>query len=356
MAEDYQDRTEQPTPKRRQESREQGQIARSRDLSGALVLLSGLVVLSLWVPQMGHRSLELFQVSLANLQPGSLNPAQMQPLFNKFSLTLAAFLTPILLGLALTSVAANYLQGGWIFAPQRLVPDLNRLQFLSGLKRMFSLNSLVMLANSLAKVAVIGIVIYLTLSQELAALLPLLQQDIGQILLYLNNASYRLSGRILLAFLILGALDFLYQRYQIEKNLRMTKQEVKDEMRQTEGDPKVKARIRSLMRQRVTKRMLAEVSQADVVVTNPTHLAVALKYDSTSMLAPQVVAKGRGFIAQKIVALARDAKVPVLENRLLAQSLFKLVEVGHLIPTSLYRAVAEILAYIYSRKATGGNP
>jgi flagellar biosynthetic protein FlhB len=110
------------------------------------------------------------------------------------------------------------------------------------------------------------------------------------------------------------------------------------------------------MRQRVTKRMLAEVSQADVVVTNPTHLAVALKYDSTSMLAPQVVAKGRGFIAQKIVALARDAKVPVLENRLLAQSLFILVEVGHLIPTSLYRAVAEILAYIYSRKATGGNP
>jgi len=153
----------------------------------------------------------------------------------------------------------------------------------------------------------------------------------------------------------LGALDYLYQRYRFEKNLRMTKQEVKDEMRQTEGDPQIKARLKSLMRQLSSRRMMAAVPHADVVVTNPTRLAVALRYDSDTMLAPQVVAKGQGFVALKIIALAQEAGVPRLENRELAQNLFSLVEVGGVIPTSLYRAVAEVLAYIYSLKAASGG-
>ncbi len=357
MAEDYQDRTEQPTPKRRAEAREKGMIARSRDLNGALVLLTALGLLSLWGPHMGRRSLVLFQVWLSDLKPGLISPAQVPVILYKFGAALGSLLWPVFLSLAVASVAANYLQGGWIFAPSRLAPDFSRLNLLSGLPRLFSGNSLVQLANSLAKVTVIGLVVYLTLKDELSLLLPLLYQDTGQFLLFLKSAALRISGKIVVALLVLGVLDFLYQRYQHEKKLKMTKQEVRDEMRQVEGDPKVKARIRGIMRQRAMKRMMAEVPQADVVVTNPTHLAVALKYDSGTMMAPQVVAKGRGFIALKIVALAQEARVPVVENRPLAQSLFKLVEVGQSIPISLYKAVAEVLAYIYSLRASaGGRP
>jgi flagellar biosynthetic protein FlhB len=186
-------------------------------------------------------------------------------------------------------------------------------------------------------------------------LLTLTHQDTGQLLSILRSTSFQISGRVVFLLLFLGILDYLYQRYQFEKNLRMTKQEVKDEMRQVEGDPRVKARLKSLMRQLSSRRMMAAVPEADVVVTNPTRLAIALKYDSSTMIAPQVVAKGRGFVAQKIIALAQEAGVPRVENRALARSLFRLVEVGETIPTSLYRAAAEVLAYIYSLKAASGG-
>ena len=232
---------------------------------------------------------------------------------------------------------------------------MSRIQLFKGIKRFCSLNTVVELVKSLAKITLIGVVAYYSVKRELPGLLPLLDQSVGQVVLHLTGTAFRVAARIILALLVLGALDYLYQRYRFEKNLRMTKQEVKDEMRQGEGDPKVKARIKSIMRQMATKRMIAEVPQADVVVTNPTHIAVALKYDSANMIAPQVVAKGRGFIALKIIALAQESGVPRVENRGLARSLFKMVEVAKSIPPSLYRAVAEVLAYIYRlRSAAGG--
>jgi len=239
-------------------------------------------------------------------------------------------LAPVFLGLVFISVLANYVQGGWIFSTQRLTPELSRINPWAGLKRMVSGEAWVELGKSLAKVTLIAVVAYFSLRRQLPHLLPLL---------------------------VLGLLDYLYQRYRYEKSLRMTKQEVKDELRQTEGDARVKARIRSLMRQLATKRMLTEVPAADVVVTNPTRVAVALKYDSRTMVAPRVVAKGQGFIALKIIALAQEAGVPQVENPVLARSLYRLVEVGEVIPVSLYRAVAEVLAYIYSLKSrVGGSP
>jgi flagellar biosynthetic protein FlhB len=172
---------------------------------------------------------------------------------------------------------------------------------------------------------------------------------------HLKSASFGISWRVVLLLLVLGVLDYFYQRYRFEKNLRMTKQEVKDEMRQVEGDPRMKARLKTLMRQLASRRMMAGVPEADVVVTNPTRLAVALRYDSDTMIAPEVVAKGRGFVALKIITLAQDAGVPRVENRELARNLFQLVDVGETVPTSLYRAVAEVLAYIYSLKAASGG-
>jgi len=355
MADDYQDRTEQPTPKRRQEARRKGMVARSRDLSSALVLLSGLLILGLWSGVMGRKTMEMLKVWLTNLRPGLVTQNHLPVLLANCGLAMAGLVAPVFLGLAVTAVLANYLQVGWLFAPERLTPDLSRVQLFAGLKRLFSLHSLVLLASSLLKVILIGVVVYVTLKGEWLQLLPLLNQEVGQIVGYLEAAGWRISGRIILAFLALGVLDFFYQRHRHEKSLKMTKQEVREEMRQMEGDPKVKARIRSIMRQLATKRMMAKVPTADVVVTNPTRLAVALKYDGSRMLAPEVVAKGQGFIALKIIALAQEAGVPLVENRPLAQSLFKQVEVGQAIPTTLYRAVAEVLAYVYSLRAAAGG-
>jgi flagellar biosynthesis protein FlhB len=351
----YQDRTEQPTPKRRSEAREKGQVARSRDLSASLVLITGLGVLAGWSSTMGGKSAAMLQSSLEGLRPGMVSPAHVPALFLKFGLALGQLLTPLWLCLVITAILANYLQGGWIFSPGRLAPDLSRLQFFQGLKRLFSGAAVVELAKSLAKVCFIGMVVYYFVKGHLVSLLPLVRQDPGQLLGYLKSTSFQVSWRVVLLLLVLGIIDYLYQRYRFEKSLRMTKQEVKDEMRQIEGDPRIKARLKSLMRQLASRRMMAAVPQADVVVTNPTHLAVALQYDSATMIAPQVVAKGRGFVALKIMALAQEAGVPRVENRPLAQSLFRLVEVGGTIPTSLYRAAAEVLAYIYSLKAASGG-
>jgi flagellar biosynthetic protein FlhB len=351
----YQDRTEEPTPKRRAEAREKGEVPRSRDLNASIVLLTGLFILLWWAPSMGYRSAAMLKLWLQTLKPGMLSPAQVHVLFLHFAFILASLLMPILVGLALVSILANFLQGGWIFSTQRITPDFGRLQIFSGFKRLFSLNSLVELAKALAKVGVIAAVAFLCLRSQLPTLLPLLGQETGQVASYLKSGAFQVSSRIIIALLGLGSLDFLYQRYRHEKSLRMTKQEVKAEMRQVEGDPQIKARLRSLMRQMAATRMMAEVPKADVVITNPTHLAVALKYDSETMIAPHVAAKGQGFIALKIISLAQEAGVPVVENRSLARSLFRLVDVGEAIPGSLYRAVAEVLAYIYGLRVQAGG-
>jgi len=356
MAEDsYQDRTEQPTPKRRAEAREKGQVARSRDLSAALVLITGLIVLTAWNATMGNQSAHMLRSWLVELQPGVVNHANLPALFLKFALLFGYLLAPIWLFLVVIAILANYLQGGWIFSTERLTLDLSRLQFFEGLKRLFSGNSVVELAKSMAKVCCIGLVVYYFFKSQLLTFLPLVRQDTGQLLDHLKSASFQISWRVVFLLLALGVLDYFYQRYRYEKNLRMTKQEVKDEMRQTEGDPRMKARLKSLMRQLASRRMMSAVPQADVVVTNPTRLAIALRYDSDSMIAPEVVAKGRNFVALKIIALAQEAGVPRVENRELAQNLYLLVDVGATVPTSLYRAVAEVLAYIYSLKAASGG-
>ena len=300
--------------------------------------------------------MEMLRFDLGHIRPGLVGPNQMAPLFMGFGLTLAGMLTPIFISLSAAAVLGNYAQVGKIFSTEAIMPDLSRLDLLKGIKRFFSPNTYVELLKSLAKIVLIGLVAYYSVKRELPSFLPLLDQEVGQVVLHLTGTAFRVSTRIILALLALGAFDFLYQRYQFEKNLKMTKQEIKDEMRQVDGDPKVKARIKSLMRQMANKRMMDAVPEADVIITNPTHFAVALKYNSAGMVAPQVIAKGRGFIALKIIALAQEAGVPRVENRELARSLYRLVEVGKSIPTSMYRAVAEVLAYIYRLRgtATGG--
>jgi len=232
--EDYQDRTEQPTPKRRAEAREKGQIARSRDLNASLVLLTGILLLSWWGPWMGYRSAAMLRDCLTGLRPGLLTVQTAPALLVKFASLAAALLAPVFLGLVFISVLANYVQGGWIFSTQRLTPELSRINPWAGLKRMVSGEAWVELGKSLAKVTLIAVVAYFSLRRQLPHLLPLLRQGLGQLFIFLKAGALHIAGRIAMALLVLGLLDYLYQRYRYEKSLRMTKQEVKDELRQTE--------------------------------------------------------------------------------------------------------------------------
>jgi flagellar biosynthetic protein FlhB len=218
------------------------------------------------------------------------------------------------------------------------------------MQHLFSWQSLTDLCKSLLKIGIVGCIAWLFVSAEVEPFFALTGQGIEDIAWRLGSSALRLGTQISYALIGLAILDYAWQRWQYEKSLRMTLQEIKEEKKQEEGDPQIKARIRSLMREMARKRMMEEVPKADVVVTNPTHLAVALQYRRQDMLAPQVLAKGAGYIAERIKAVAQEHAVPLVENKGVAQSLFKTVEIGEAIPETLYKVVAEILAYVYRLK------
>lgn len=250
----------------------------------------------------------------------------------------------------MAAVSANVLQKGFVLSAEPIKPQFSRVNPVEGFRRLFSLSSLMEFVKSGLKVLAVGFIGYKVLKGELFRCPEMLSSAPRGMLQYISHASFGLLLKVTIAFMGIAALDFLYQRWDYEKKLRMSRQELKDELKQREGDPQIKARLRSLQRQIARQRMMQRVKEADVVVTNPTRLAVALKYERGRMAAPMVVAKGRGFIAEKIREIATTAGVPIVENKPLAEILFRTVEIGQLIPEALYRAVAEILAYVYRIK------
>ncbi len=348
--ESFQERTEQATPRRRQEAREKGQVARSRELSSVAVLLTGLLTLFFGSAYFYHQMAQVLRHYLGNVGTLRINPDNLSALGLVAVKQLFLTLLPIFLLLTAMAAFSNFLQVGALLTLEPIKPKLSKISPLQGLKRIFSAQSLMEFAKSIFKIAIVSWVAFDTVKRELDNLLPLLDQTPSQILSYTAKVSFTIFWKTCLVIAFMAVLDFLFQRWEHEKNLRMTKQEVKEEYKQTEGDPHVRSRIRSIQREMARKRMMAEVPEADVVITNPTHLAVALKYESGQMEAPVVVAKGSGHVAEKIREIAREHGVPVIENKPLAQSLFKMVEIGKTIPESLYQAVAEVLAYVYRLK------
>jgi flagellar biosynthetic protein FlhB len=271
----------------------------------------------------------------------------VQELGRAVSLQFLAIVAPILGATALTGVVANVSQTGFLLTSQPLSPDFTRLDPLKGMARLFSVRSSVELIKSIAKAGVIGVVAWHFLNGERATLASLSVTHHTVAARTAAELVWRLSMRACVALLIIAGLDYLYQRIQHEKTLRMTRQEVKEEMRRSEGDPLVKSQFKQRHRQLAMQRMMQDVPKADVVVTNPTHLAVALRYDPESMAAPAVVAKGQRLIAEKIKEIARKHRVPLVENKPVARMLFKSTEIGSPVPVELYQAIAEILAYVY---------
>jgi flagellar biosynthetic protein FlhB len=346
-----QERTESATPKRREKAREEGQVVKSREVVSTSLFLGNLLFFTVAGVSLYHKMVQLTREMLGTLADTNVSPDSVYLLFRDLIRQLAFMLVPLFLLLMVLALAANLLQSGVLFSSKVLEPKMSRLNPLSGMKRIFSLHAVNELFKSLVKIGIVGYIAYAAIAADMAQVFPLSQQTITDILGFFGHSALRIGLHTSYALVVMAILDYGFQRWQHEKRLRMTLQEVKEERKESEGNPQIKARVRSIMREMARKRMMEEVPRADVIVTNPTHLAVALRYRREEMHAPKVIAKGAGFIAERIRAIAQEHRIPVLENQAVARSLYQTVEIGDTIPETLYRAVAEILAYVYRLKA-----
>ena len=351
MAEEsFQEKTEQATPKRREDARRKGQVARSSELSSIAILATGLLALSGLGPYMFDQ-LGIFIIDvLTNGMTVEINSTNLYLHTGSWVLGYARIVVPIVALLVVAALGVNYAQVGVLFTLQPLTPKAERISPFSGIKRIFSSKGLVELAKSLFKIGAVVYVTYLTVSADMNNLVAYMDMGVGQIFTLSGDITLTLAFRIVLLLLIMAILDYSFQRWDYEKNLRMTRQEVREEVKQQEGDPIMRSRVRNLQREMSQQRMMDDVMTADVVVTNPTHVAVALKYDMENMPAPLVVAKGQRLVAQRIKEIARDAGIPLVENKPLARALFKVVQIGDEIPEDLFKAVAQVLAFVFQLK------
>jgi flagellar biosynthetic protein FlhB len=344
-------RTEDPTPRRRQQARDEGRIARSPELVAAALLVTGTILLaSVGGRAIGRQAIELFRVGPGWLLDGEPTLAGMVALIRAVTWRSAVALAPLLIGLGLVALALGAVQAQGIASWKPVRPDLARINPLKGFRRIFGAEAVLNLIKASGKLAVLATVTYVVLRQAIPRFASLADGGPAMVILLLEWSIVRVGVSVGLAFLALGALDYAVQRFRLEKSLKMSRQEIVQEHREQEGDPQIKARIRQIARQRARKQMLSQVAKADVVITNPTHLAVALRYDGASGGAPTVVAMGERKLAERIKAIALRAGVPLVENKPLARALLATCTVGSPIPPALYVAVAEILAFVYRRR------
>ena len=350
MAETDQEKTEQATSKRQDEAREKGQVAKSRELPSVAILLACLVYF--WFGSAGliKDIMSMMRKTFSSAGTMTVNVDTIQATMVSMLYEGFIILMPIMLVIIGVSLLSNIAQTGFLFSSEALTPKLSKIDPFKGLKRMFSLQSVVELLKNILKMTIVGLVAWLTVKSEVMNIPILIKQDVYAIMVYVGKVSFKIVLSTCWVLIVLALLDFLYQKWEHAKSLRMTKQEVKEENKQLEGDPLIKSRIRRIQREMARKRMMAAVPKADVVITNPTHFAVAIQYNQGAMNAPVVIAKGADHIAMKIKEIAKKHHVPIVENKPVARLLFTLTEVDAPIPEKLYRAVAEILAYVYRLK------
>ncbi len=341
------ERTEPASPRKRREAREKGQVAKSQDLNTAVILLAALLLLNFCRESLLEGLGSLCRTLLSNLHNMPLDIDTIQAYTGVGALHLLKMLVPLFIGMIVVGLGISLLQVGTALSPKALVPNFSRFDPIKGMKKLISLRGSVKLVMSLVKITIVGAILYWTLADKINEIIPTMQLSVGAILTFLIDVCFTVGVRIAVALLIIAILDYSYQRWQHEKDLKMSKQEVKEELKRYEGDPRIKQRRMRTQRAILQQRMMHKVPEAEVIITNPTHLAIALEYKRDTMPAPRVVAKGAGYVAQKIRELGIVHGIPIVEKKPLAQALFKTVEVGMTIPPDLYQAVAEILAYVY---------
>ena len=348
------EKTEKATGKKRRDARNKGQVRQSTEVNTTFccIIMFGLLFL-IW-EWFVERILIIFDEHLGTLSinnvSGGLTANELSAIFSRVLMNMLLTLFPILGAALIAGVAINLMQVGFLFTTEPLGMKLNRISPLSGFKRMFSVKSIVDLLKSLIKIIILGFIAYSDYMRLLDEFPNYVGRDVYLTFIQIMRAAFLMALKMCIAMVFIAAADFIYQWWKYEKDLRMTKQEVKDEYKLTEGDPKVKGKIRQKQRQMSMMRMMARVPEADVVITNPTHYAVALKYDEEVSSAPIVTAKGQDYIARKIKEVALEHHVEIVENPPLAKSLYSLCEIDDEVPADLYQAIADILVFVYRQK------
>ncbi|MCR5397787.1 MAG: flagellar biosynthesis protein FlhB [Lachnospiraceae bacterium] len=351
------DKTEEPTSKKLEDARKKGQVGKSQELSHAIELIAAFLSIRIFVKYIGDHFIDLFTWAYTYMIPqlvksdgSGLTIRSTGNLLLYGILQMFLILAPFLAVGFLVAVLSNGLQFKFQVSAEPLKPKLDKFNPVNGFKRMFSMQSIVNLLLSLAKIAVIFIIAYTMIKDHVNELFILYEVPLYAAIAQIGTLVLDIGLRISLVLLVVGFADFIYHKWKYKKDLKMTKQEVKDEYKNAEGDPQIKGKQRQRMREASQRRMMQSVPQADVVITNPTHIAVAIKYDIEKAPAPIVVAKGEEYLAQKIKEIARENNVVIKENKMLARSIYTTVDVGEQIPPELYQAVAEILAVVYQSK------
>jgi len=347
------EKTEKASSKKREDERKKGHLFQSQDLVTAGSLLCFFAVLKIMGPAFGKSITDGMRNLLQNMPIYISSSADLKNRFASVFSVIFSVMFPLMVAIVVISVVVTMAQTRLLITPSQLKPDFSRLSPIKGIKRLFSLKSFVELFKSLLKITVVGLIIYLDINPQLQKVMLLFDTSLNQSFIWTANAILDIGFKASFAILLIGVADYFYQWWSFEKEIKMTKEETKEEYKQTEGNPEIKGRMRSLQRRLARSRMMQAVPSADVVIRNPTHYAVAIKYEGQGQNAPVVVAKGRDLVALRIVEVAEKNKIYVTENVPLAQALFKAVEIGDEIPSEFYKAVAEVLAYIYRLKKAG---
>jgi flagellar biosynthetic protein FlhB len=344
-----QEKTERATSRRREKNRSKGSVAKSQEVNSAVVLFFAVAILALYGPHLGRELTGYVRYSFTHFHEIDLTRDSFQifaadRLFFFFKLVAPIFLVFIVVG-----VVSNLLQFGWLFTSQTVFQGLKNFSLspVKLFKKIFSLNTLIKTVTDILKLSVLVGLVYKTLKTEMVKFPSLVSIPINEAIQYMVIMLFKLALQIIVFLFLIGILDFIWQKIKHEKSMKMTKVEVKDEMKQVEGDPKIRQQIRSAQFKMMVSHMVKKVPEADVVITNPFHIAIAIKFDAKVMSAPTVIAKGARLIAERIKDAARNASVPIIENKPLAQTIYKTIDVGEEIPPKLYQAIAEILAYVY---------
>ena len=350
MPEQFGDKQHEATDHRREQAREQGQVAKSQDLVSASLLLTAVGVLMLWGDNVAKLMANLMRSHLGGDAKLQMDRTAMTTHSYDILMTVGGVMVPILGALALVSIAVNVGQVGFLFLPDKLSADISRVSPFQGFKRIFSITNVAKLGFGVFKITIVAAIAGWAMWAELDQILRLGELEVGEIAAYIIKISLSTSFKIGVALFILAIIDYVFQRWKQEQDLRMTTQEVREEMKSLQGDPQIAARRKVVQRQLVLNRIGSSVPKADVVVTNPTELAIAIRYDHETMDAPLVQAKGAGVVAQRIRRIALENNIPVIERKDLARALYKHVEIGKPIPSGQYAAMAEVLRYVYQLK------
>jgi flagellar biosynthesis protein FlhB len=341
------EKTEKATPNKRRETRNKGQVAKSQEVASALTFLLCFSFLMISGKSLFEGCLYIFRHTYQEYMLWDISLANTQVIFNQLLFNSVKLVVPIFAVVVIAGVVANYLQVGFMFNAEALKIKLEKLDPIQGAKNIFSIRSLVELLKSILKILMVSFVIYLVVWRKKELLFTIGERNIGDALRLIGSLIVQLGMTVAVILMVLAVADYIFQKYEFEKKIRMSKQDIKDEFKKMEGDPYIKGKRRAKQRELAMNRMIQEVPKADVVITNPTHFAIAIRYDFETMDAPIVIAKGQDLIALKIKEIAKENKIVMVENRTLARALFATVEIGEQIPEDLFNAVGEVLAYVY---------